>query len=281
MAVFERFRRQCKHTKYFDCHIVLKDYTLLMIENDLPRLLLVNEDDVFYFNCIWEEFTIRDDGSIKDVGCYRKLSSEHDFGSTSGGREGYLPEMAFSTDIPHALHDKGVNAEIIEALFPQMLECYKGQMERALEEWVKDEGEERAENIRRRYLEEWEEDIGGLRQQIGLESGLSREDKVLYNQVTNLVCEFDWMIPAESDSFGEGMLCMIVWNTIQIVRNGGGAAEVRKHLGKYGRLVKENEVTYADIKDCEAVSEQKKFAIYMNSRNLEAAGKIVDLIRED
>ena len=40
----------------------------------------------------------------------------------------------------------------------------------------------------------------------------------------------------ESHSTGEGQLCIIVWNTIKLVRNGGDADDVIKHLKDHGRM---------------------------------------------
>ena len=67
-------------------------------------------------------------------------------------------------------------------------------------------------------------------------ASLSPDDSVLFEKPQWLIGEFDWLIPMESRSVGEGQLCDIVWNTIKLVRNGDDTDEVIRHLKKHGRI---------------------------------------------
>jgi len=69
---FELLRERCKDKRLFYCNIVLKDYTLLMIGNDLQQLLSVNKDEVYYIECAWWEAF----GSSSEHGLLGNLKSQ-------------------------------------------------------------------------------------------------------------------------------------------------------------------------------------------------------------
>ena len=70
MTNFEYFREQCQETEKFLAHILYKDSTFQIIENEKSKLLSINEDDVFYFEAAWWRLRYE-----KSLGSFRRFST--------------------------------------------------------------------------------------------------------------------------------------------------------------------------------------------------------------
>ena len=228
MTFFENFRENCKHIKYFYFQIVFKDYTLIIIDNDLQELFSVNENDIFYFHGCWKDFRLR---------WFSKTSSDYKVTRHTN----IFKPVFYGISIVHILFDKGIDVEIIEPFIPQLIESYG---------------------------HDCKEEIIGWETKRDLITGLSSNDKILFKKAEKLIIEFDWLIGAESAVSGERQWCMIVQNTIQIVRNNGGLNAVINYLAKYGGLN-----IWSWETEEEALEAREKHRI-------EVAEKIVELIKE-
>jgi len=263
MKGFEFYRGRCKQTTYFYCQIVLKDYSLLLLENDLPKLLSINEDDILYFVAVWQPYEIKKNGKAKSSdGGFRRISSNSVDTGKSALNDDYTfaPYVCyamkkffgcyFGLDIIYNLHDK-VDAEILEAYIPRLFENYTAQ------------------NKPERFLNEWETEIAywkGWKHERDIFLRLSKEDKVIYEQAQIIINNFDNTMKENTMPSGEYSWFSIVWNSVQVIRNGGGIDEVVEHLSKSGRR-------YGD-----EYKEQRN--IYENNRK-ETAKKLIKLVREN
>lgn len=250
MTNFELFCEKCKHTEYFYCQIVLTDYTLHLIKSDIQKLLSIKEDDVFYFTGYFQDFWLNKEGEIEHGSFYEEMSSDSKYSYKTKNRT----PMSYGISIVHILFRKGVEVNLIEPFIPQLFESYT-------DKWT--------ENSRKNSLRHWRDEIFSWETERDLHASLSDDDKVLFKKMEDLIFEFDWMIPVESATSGEGQFCVIVWDTIQIVRNGGGIDEVINRLAKHGSLNVDSWQT-----EEEAIEARQKHYI-------EIADKIIKLINED
>jgi len=267
---FEFFRGRCENTKYFYCQIVLKDCTLQFIENDLPKLCSVNEDSILYFVAVWETFEIMKNGKIKSRGGFMKISSNsievnvrnNDFRFapyTVYGAERFSARC-FGLNILFSLHDE-VDAKILETYIPKLYENYVAQ-----------------NRLPKEFGNDWETAIMHWecwKHERNLFLGLSPEDKALYELVGNLIGDFDWIIPLEADVSGDGGWWAIVWNTIQIARNGGGEDDIYKHLFPHASIM--GAETKPELAENEILLSRIDIR---NKKRMEVATKIVKLIQE-
>jgi len=120
---FEFFREKCKTTQ-FVCHVFYTDYVLETIENDLPRLLSINEDKALYFHGAWKQsehngwvFFIETSSSS---GSQRNASHIH----------GFFPHF-LDTKILFDLCDMGVGLDTVKSLIPKLYEVYSRQAKAA------------------------------------------------------------------------------------------------------------------------------------------------------
>jgi len=258
MTSFEFFRGRCEHTKYFYCQIVLTDYALLFLENDLPKLLLINDSDILYFIAVWQTFKIEKNGKIKSSGTFRNISSNSVETGKSDDDFKFAPYTTycvnpfmrgyFGLNVLYNLYDT-VDNQILETYIPMLFENYTAQ------------------KSSKKLQEEWNETIKyweGWKYERGIYLGLSREDKELYKQVENAIYHFDNDMERESAPSGEYSWFSIVWNSVQIVRNSGNEDDLVKHLSKISR-------NYSD-------EHRKAQESYYNNRK-EAAKKIIELVQ--
>ena len=272
MTSFEYFRGRCERTKYFYCQIVLKDCTLHFIENDLPKLRSVSEEDILYFIAVWKIFEIRKNGKIKSRTSYERISSrsvETDWCSDDGDLK-FAPyntycvdrftARCFGLDALYNLHGK-VDVKILDAYIPKLYESYVLR-----------------KKIPKGFRQMWETTITyweGWKCERNLFLALSPENKALYEKVDNLIDDFDWIIFREAAPSGDAGWWAIVWNTIQIVRNGGDEDGVYKHLLPHAGIMGDEmrpELAGSEILLSKIEIRDKKRA--------EVAAKIVKLIKE-
>ena len=242
MTNFEFYCDRCKYTNYFECQIVLKDYTFYWIDNDLQKLLSIDKDDVFYFIGAWEYFEIDNGEIIKSPNSFHTITS-----NSKDGRNVRINILLYDwltplsgTEILYNLYSKDVAVEILDSFLPQLSECMKQKIYRKFEKqgygWnqKKDKRKQRrVKKNRKILLSAWNKQITGWKQERDLKTGFNNEDKILYEKVQDMIYEFQPEIQWDSAISGEGQWCMIVWNTIQIVKNGGGENEVINHLSPF------------------------------------------------
>jgi len=260
MTSFEFFRGRCEHTKYFYFQVVLKDYTLLLLENDLPKLLSIDESDMLYFVAVWQTFKIDKNGKVKSSdGGFRKIGSDSIDTGNSDDDFKFAPYTTYcykkfyrsflGLHIPYNLYEK-IDTKILEAFIPELFDNYIAQ------------------NSSKKFQKEWNEAIThweGWKYERSLFLGLSHEDKTLYEEVEKIIHRFDEDMVRETESSGKYSWFSIVWNSVQIVRNGEDENDLIKHLSKISRHYNDE------------YKEQRKR--YENIRR-EAAKEIVKLIRE-
>jgi len=100
---------------------------------------------------------------------------------------------------------------------------------------------------------------------------MSSDDKALFEQVKDIITDFDCMIIGEPSSIIEDQWYRVLWKTIQIVRGGGGAAEVDAHLSQNGTRC---------VDHCNGPDTVEKINREYNERRKETTEKLVKLIRE-
>jgi len=279
---------------------VLKNYRLVLIDSELQELLLINEDDVFYFEGVWKIFNDDDEDNFKTHNDLAMIDSNTNVAEKEGGNYSTSagvwnnPMGVFGIGIFHTLYGMGIGVEIIRPMIPQLFESYKKQRQQRLRTLVEENPEKDYEEWAKRVSEGfldgwygWDNRIKGWEIKCAMLSGFSDEERALYNKVGDLVTEFDWMIPAESDVCGEGQWCTIVQNTIEIVKTGGGVDEVVNHLSKYGTDLdrwKEYrpEDTIEDKKNERLMNERMNERRYeYKKERIEVAKKIVWLIKKE
>jgi len=110
---FEFFKEQCKDIQFL-CHIFYKDETFITIENDLPRLMSVDENHILLFQGVWAHG--------KDE--YYDLLSRKGFTHLSTTYVGDIGDFD-STFILLELNGLGVNIDVIDSLIPKLYEIYE------------------------------------------------------------------------------------------------------------------------------------------------------------
>ena len=264
---FELLRERCKDKRLFYCNIVLKDYTLLMIGNDLQQLLSVNKDEVYYIECAWWEAF----GSSSEHGLFMIINSYYDLGKhrchlrrLSCG-DWFYPYSSFGIGILHYFLNI-IDIEVLDSYIPQMFEYYqayslKNEKEK-IEAWDTDEPEDWgkwAEKQKEDFISYWEDLLKGWNDKRSLLFNMNNVERVLYDKAADLIHDFDGYISRESKVSGDGQWCNIVQKTIMIVQSGGGVDDVVKHLEIY-RPTWDDDITH--------------------NKHMKAAMKIVKLVRE-
>ena len=272
MNNFKFFRRKCKHTEFFDCQIALKDYKLLFIENDLEKLLAVEENDVFYFTGGWKHYRYNR-GKKTNIKKFIDISSDYRKEDEYYFYEYWDSTEVFNIEILYALFDRGVDLKILESYIPQLFELYDALERQGEADFAEDE-----RNLENKYykaykhnynvfLMNWDYCINGWRKKCDLALGMNDEDKVLYKQVEDMIGDCLPEIFCDIPPGCEFRLFNIVWENIQIVRNGGREEEVYAYL-----LPHCWKHEYADPKL------QKKYDIRDENQRRELAKKLVELI---
>jgi hypothetical protein len=131
MTKFKYFRAQCRSAKAFGCHIFYKNHVLETIDNDLPKLLSITEDDVFYFDglCQFDDdelshlhyryaYTIIHTKSRSQPGGFYSRDNEHPFLAFSSSPIYCLPGMVYH------LPGMGVDLDVVESLIPTLYDVY-------------------------------------------------------------------------------------------------------------------------------------------------------------
>ena len=152
MTNFEFFRDKCKHTKYFYCQIVLNDYKLIIIDNDLQKLLSINEGNIFYFQGFWKDF--RRNWFTKTSSDYKVIRHTN-----------ICEPVGYGIGIVHILFDKGIDVKIIEPFIPQLIESYRHDCKEAIIDWE-------------------------TKRDLITSMGMSNGDKILFKQVKELIRDF-------------------------------------------------------------------------------------------
>ena len=226
----------------------------------------------------------------------------------SYAKDKYRLSRAFGIGIFNRLLDLGVDIEAVKPMIPQLKEVYREQIKGRARKLVKGDPERHTEawakDVVENYGEGWygyDNRIKGWEEDYDLFSEISPEDKKLYDKVANAICDYDWMIAAESDIAGSGMWSRIVWDTIQTVRQGGGILEVENCLNKHGTMppdkymremelnIKEilenlvNEENFDDDLDFfkKEIAEKKKEIDSFYKNRKENARRVVNIIQSD
>jgi len=278
MNNFEYFVENCRYTKYFDCQIVLRDYTLLLIEYDFKALSAVEVNDVLFFMGVWEH-PYSGSGEKTEADRFAYITSDYRNKDDDDFLDDYWysPED-FNVDLLHALFDMGVDVEIIESYIPRLFEVYDAMARQGEDELIERAEINSQDNIWREwennldrvfiwnykvFLMNWDGWVDGWRKKCDLMLGMSAEDKALFKQVEKLVREYCPAIYVETPPGCQWEWCKTIWDIIQLVRNDGTKDEVRCYLS-------ENDLR----------SDNEFFQKWYEQQHMEAAEKLIKLIRE-
>jgi len=237
---FDFYKQQLEKTEYFSCQIVLNDYTLVLLENDLQTLLSIDKDDVYYFIGCFKFFeiingevvhdnsfrSINSNSMINKSGCYDLAWFSFDSNEIK-----FPADAIFGTRILFVLYDT-VDIDIINTMIPQLYESYKK--------------EKNMPGERERFKKNWKDFLQGWKERHVILSELSGSDKALYADVADMLCDIDHCIHDSADLSGEGQFCKIVLSTMQRVRNGDCEDDIVNFLTKYCRTYRNEDYFHID-----------------------------------